>query len=398
MNVVVITHNYIRRQGDLTALYLHRLSSGLTQKGINLTVVCPHAPGLLKKDTIDGVNIIRFDYPFSKSKPLAYAGNMHEEVGASVFAKVVFLGFLYSFYKLALKVCREQQADLIWANWWIPPGLVAARIAAKLDIPLVISSHGTDIGLLKKPGITQTLARYVYNRTDRATVVSSFLKTALLENLDNIASKDVVVIPMPVGMEHFPRADFPGNDTTIFLSVARYTKQKRLHDIIDAAEKLRAEGLEFKIKMVGEGPLEDEIRDAVAQKGMADKFEIGTLVAQQKLGELYRQCDAVLLVSEGEGFGLVLVEAGLTGRPVIGSRSGGIVDFIEHNGNGLLIDLGDVNALSAHMKRIITHPDRKQSLGDGAYQTAMKSFSTEVLINRMYDVFQTVLQSESARK
>jgi len=395
LNVVVITHNYIRRQGDLTALYLHRLSSGLNQKGINLTIVCPHAPGLLKKDTIDGVNIVRFDYPFSKSKPLAYTGNMHEEVGGSLFAKLVFIGFLYSFYRLAFKICKEQQADLIWANWWIPPGLVAARIASKLQIPLVISSHGTDIALLKKPGLTQTLGSYVYKRTNRATVVSSFLKKSLTENLNDIAPESVAVLPMPVGMEHFPRTDFQDNDTIRFLSVARYTKQKRLHDIVNAAEKLHAEGIDFKVTMVGEGPLENEIRTAVAEKGMAEKFDIGPLVAQQKLGELYRQCDAVLLVSEGEGFGLILVEAGLTGRPVIGSRSGGIVDFIEHDNNGLLIDLGDVDALSACMNKIISNPDEKKRLGEGAYQTAMSSFATDVLVDRMYKVFTSVLESRS---
>jgi hypothetical protein len=71
LNIVVITHNYIRCQGDLTALYLHRLSSGLVERGLKLTVVCPHASGLLPEETIDGVRIIRFPYPFFRHKPIA---------------------------------------------------------------------------------------------------------------------------------------------------------------------------------------------------------------------------------------------------------------------------------------------------------------------------------------
>ena len=387
MKVVVITHNYIRRQGDLTALYLHRLSSGLVDKGIEITVVCPHAPGLLRSDTIDGVKIRRFTYPFSNKKPLAYTGTMHEAVAGSLGAKLVFLGFLKSFYSFALKTVREERADLLWANWWIPPGLVAARIADKLNLPLVISSHGTDIGLLKKPGLARSLSRYVYKRTTRATVVSTFLKESLLKHSDNIGPGHVIVLPMPVGMEHFPRTDFHDNTVPVFLSVARYTQQKRLKDIVIAAEILHREGLNFKIKMVGEGPLENEIREMAAGKGMAAKFDIGPLVAQQKLGELYRQCDAVILVSEGEGFGLVLVEAGLTGRPVIGARSGGITDVIRDGENGLLIDLGDTKKLADHMRTIITDRETKLRLGAGAYEIALNNFSTPVLVDEMYNVF-----------
>lgn len=397
MNVVVITHNYIRRQGDLTALYLHRLSSGLVKKGLDVTVVCPHGPGLLKKDEIDGVKIIRFDYPFASSHPLAYTGNMHEDVAASLFAKFVFLGFLKSFHALASGICREVKPDIIWANWWIPPGLVAARIASQRRLPLVVSSHGTDIGLLAKPGLSKKLGTYVYKRTTTATVVSSFLKDRLLANLDIIAPEHVAVLPMPVGMETFPKTDFIAKDRPLFLSVARYTKQKRLYDIVAAAETLHREGLDFKIKMVGEGPLENKIRDSVVQKGMAEKFDIGPLVAQQKLAELYRECDAVLLVSEGEGFGLVLVEAGLTGRPVIGSRSGGIVDFIEHDKNGLLIELGDVDVLANHMRKIIADTDTKRRLGEAAYQTAVSSFSTDVIVNRMRRVFDDACAKGAAR-
>ncbi|MFH1701657.1 MAG: glycosyltransferase family 4 protein [Candidatus Zixiibacteriota bacterium] len=389
MKVVVITHNYIRRQGDLTALYLHRLSSGLVSKGIELTIVCPHAEGLLKEDVIDGVRIKRFGYPFSNKKPIVYAGNMHEIVSRSLFAKMVFIGFLYSIYRFGLRVCREEKPDLIWANWWIPPGLAASKIAAKLNLPLIISSHGTDIALLGKPGIIQRLSKYVYRRTQRATVVSSFLNDILINNL-SVLSKDIVeVIPMPVGMETFPRKPFNDEGAPVFLSVARYTKQKHLDSIIEAAEVLNNAGFEFRIIMVGEGPLEEKLKSLIAENNLEDKIKLGPLVAQQKLAKLYQACDAVLLVSENEGFGLVLVEAGLTGRPTIGANSGGIVDFIEHDKNGLLIEIGDYMALAECMKSIITDKQLRNRLGDGAYHTARDKFATPVLVDKMYNLFET---------
>lgn len=393
LKVVVITHNYIRREGDLTALYLHRLSAGLVGQGVDMTIVCPFAPGLLRTDTIDGVRIIRFDYPFSRSKPLAYTGNMHQEVAGSFSAKIVFLFFLWSFYRAALKVCRTEKPDLIWANWWLPPGLVAARIARRFGVPLVISSHGTDISLLGKSGLISRLSRYVYRRVDKATVVSRFLKDKLLAGVRELPADKVVVIPMPVGMEHFPKTPLPANEIPLFLSVARYTRQKRLDLIISAAEKLAARHLKFKILMVGEGPLETELKEMIRAKGLSVQIEFIPLVAQQKLGELYRQCDAVLLISEGEGFGLVLVEAGLTARPVIGARSGGIVDIIEDGVNGFLIEPGDSEALVRCMHTIMTDRDRRIALSEAGYKKAMAKFSTPVLVNRVFDLFADTVQN-----
>lgn len=395
MKVVVITHNYIRRQGDLTALYLHRLASGLMARGLDITVICPHAPGLLRNDNIDGVKIIRIAYPLSNRRPIVYAGDMHEQVAASPLAKFAFAGLVYSFYKNALSVCRREKVDLIWANWWIPPGLAAARVAHKLRLPLVISSHGSDIGLLSRGGLAGMLSRRVYRRTRKATVVSSFLKERLLSCVDTIAADDVVVIPMPVGMEQFPRTAPVESETPMFLSVARYTRQKRLDDIICAAERLAAEGLPFRVKMVGEGPLRETLQRMVDEKGLGGRFDIGPLVAQQKLGELYRQCHGVLLVSEGEGFGLVLVEAGLTGRGVIAARSGGITDVITDGVNGLLIEPGDIDALTAAMRTFITDAAMRNGLGDGGYKIAMEKFATPVLVDRVHSLFMSLVPGDA---
>lgn len=392
MKVVVITHNYIRRRDDLTALYLHRLSSGLVQRGMEIVVVCPHAPGLLGEEEIDGVRIKRFAYPLAGVKPIVYTGSMHEEVGRSAIAKVVFLDFLRSFYRTARRVCRDEKTDLIWANWWIPPGLVAARIGAKMRVPVVISSHGTDILLLGKSGVLSPLSRYVYRRTAKATVVSNYLKEKLLEHLDVIAPANVAVIPMPVGMENFPRTPPPDNNTPMLLSVARYMRQKRLDDVIAAAQRLAGEGIDFKMRMVGEGPLENELKESVRARGLNDRVEFIPLMDQRRLGELYRQADAVVLASEGEGFGLVLVEAGLSGRPVIAARSGGITDIVEDGYNGLMFNVGDVAALTESIKKLFADRSLRARLGENGFARAMERFSTPVLVDRMHALFASLIE------
>jgi glycosyltransferase involved in cell wall biosynthesis len=143
--------------------------------------------------------------------------------------------------------------------------------------------------------------------------------------------------------------------------------------------------------MVGEGPLESELKELVNRHQLDRIIEFIPLVAQQKLGELYRQADAVILSSEGEGFGLVLVEAGLTGRPVVGARSGGITDIIQDGDNGLLFETGDIEALAESMKTVITDPELRNRMGERGYQNAVEKFSTPILVDRVYNLFQSVM-------
>lgn len=169
-------------------------------------------------------------------------------------------------------------------------------------------------------------------------------------------------------------------------------RQKRLDDIIAAVERIAGEGGDFRMRMVGEGPLEDELKDLVRSKGLQDKIEFVPLVDQERLGEFYRQSDAVVLASEGEGFGLVLVEAGLTGRPVIAARSGGIMDIVENNYNGLMFDVGDVDALTSCIKKIFSDGDLRTRLGENGHIRAMERFATPVLVGKMYDLFVSIVE------
>jgi glycosyltransferase involved in cell wall biosynthesis len=317
---------------------------------------------------------------------------MHEVVGGSLLGKLIFFFFLRAFIRAAARILSALQPDLIWANWWIPPGLVAERISGKSRCPVVLSSHGTDIGLLVKSETVNKVGRKVYRKASRASVVSEFLKARLLASVDTISDDRVEVIPMPVGVEHFPKAELPNNDPPVFLSVARFTKQKRLSDIIEALAILRKRGVECRVIFLGEGPLESDLRERAGKLGVADMTEFHTLVAQQILGRYYRDSDGVLLVSENEGFGLVLVEAGLSGRPVIATRSGGIPDIVDDGANGILVDVGDVEEIADALQSLVTNKDKRRRLGDEGHRMAMERFAPSVLVDRIDQLFRSAVR------
>lgn len=92
---------------------------------------------------------------------------------------------------------------------------------------------------------------------------------------------------------------------------------------------------------------------------------------QQKLRDLYGQCDVWLFGSAREGFGLPALEAMACRCPVVSTRVAGPLDFIEEGVNGHLVDIGDVDGLSDRLLRVLNLPQQQWiKMSDAAYRTA----------------------------
>ncbi len=100
-------------------------------------------------------------------------------------------------------------------------------------------------------------------------------------------------------------------------------------------------------------------------------FDFNLKPEQNKLRQLYATCDVWLCCSTAEGFGLTVLEAMACRTPVVSTRCGGPQDFVEENKSGYFADVGDVEALSeAVIKVLNATPEKWQSLSDAAYQSA----------------------------
>jgi glycosyltransferase involved in cell wall biosynthesis len=385
LKILILTHNYIRFRGDHAGLFVHILAQGLVQSGHQVSVLAPHQKGLKTFEVMDGVVVHRFRYAPAEAERLAYIGNMHELVAQSWINKLLFLFFIFSFLLSALGLTFRKKFDLISAHWWIPGGLIGypcSRLARK---PLVITSHGTDIRLLERSGLSSRLARLVYHQAKYVTTVSSFLKERLIHNL-RLEPEKVKVIPMPVTPEVFRPTPRRSEKVKLILCVARFTPQKGLDFFLRACQILKEKTIDFQAKIVGEGPLKNYLQEEIANLNLEDRVFLLDTLPQEKLNLLYAESYLCVLPSVDEGFGLVLVEAQLCKRPVVGTRSGGITDIIEDGKSGILVPPQDQVSLAFAMERILTNKNLACQLAEGGYQSAMAKFSPQAVLKKYREV------------
>jgi glycosyltransferase involved in cell wall biosynthesis len=360
--------------------------------GYDVEVLSPHEKGCLFYEKVDDIPIHRFRYGSDRQERLAYQGVMDQLVGKNLINKMLFFFFLISYFWNAAKLAKKPEVKLIHAHWWIPTGLVATIVSRMYGKPLVITTHGTDIRILKSTGISHILGSFVFKRVSHVTVVSNFLKKKLVSVIP-ISPTKVTVRPMPVNIEKFGPSQRKGvGDGKTILCVARYTKQKRLDTLIDALGLLKTEGIEVNLILIGEGEEEISLKKQIGEKNLTSQVTFIPLMPQDALNRYYQKSDIVVLPSVAEGFGLVLVEAQICRIPVIGADSGGIPDIIVNEKTGLLFPPGDSTSLAKCIKRILTDERLTSELVSNAYEEARIRFSPDSTAKTFVKIYDELTQ------
>ncbi len=376
--ILVLTHNYIRSKKDYAGLFLHTLFKGLVPKGYKITVLAPHQKGLSFSEKMDGVRIFRFGYAPPFLENLAYGGEMQKKVKGNPLNLVLFMLFLFSFFSRSLNLARKKEVDLISCQWWIPGGLIGWLVFCFTKKPFWVTLHGTDLRILKSSNIFKPLARKVFEQAKGVSCVSSFLKEYLVES--GLVKKDKIkVLPMPVDAQKFRGQKLLKKDKKMLLCVARFTKQKGLEYLVSAIRILFDKGFDFETKIIGGGPERGYLEKKIQELGLNERIFLLDSMPQENLFSYYQECDLFVLPSIEEGFGLVLVEAQMCGRPVIGTNSGGIPDIIQDDITGLLVKPEDPLDLAKAIERILVDPELAEKLAERGYALTISKFSPEAI-------------------
>lgn len=153
----------------------------------------------------------------------------------------------------------------------------------------------------------------------------------------------------------------PGVPAVLYAS--KFMERKHPDDVIEAVSRLRAEGLEVDALMVGSGEMEAKLKEQAARVP-GHPIAFPGFINQQELPRLFGACDIFALPSEAEPWGLIINEAMCGALPILASDEiGSVADLVVHGENGLLFPAGDVDALTAALRKLVIEPALIESMG-----------------------------------
>jgi len=184
---------------------------------------------------------------------------------------------------------------------------------------------------------------------------------------------------------------------TSILWVGRLIELKHPDASIRLAEKLKHKGYEFELNIIGNGTMEQQLREQIHQKHLEDCVHMLGAMSPEKVREHMEAADIFLFTSDfNEGWGAVLNEAMNSACAVVASHAIGSVPFLIQDGeNGLIYKNGDESGLFDRVARLIEHPEIRMKLGKEAYQTLVNQWNAEIAAERFLQLSEALLNGKS---
>jgi len=300
-----------------------------------------------------------------------------------------------------LKLLRIK-ADLIHAYGFYVTTSVAAGLAAKIRrIPFVLTANDADVGLLASfwerlcgKLYAMTFGKLLVACADKIVAVSKVNRDDIVRKL-GVKPDKVAVVPNGLDFEIFDRkvdvTEFKkkhGVDGPLILFVGRITKHKGIQFLIKAAPSILREFPTSRFMIVGEdyGYLED-LRRLVEELGILDYVIFLSRLSQNEIVQAYKSADVFVLPSALEAFGLVVVEAMVSGTPVVASNYGGIRCLVQDGVNGLLFDVENVSDLVSKILVLLRDQELRNAFVTKAYSQAKEQYSIEHTIDELLNVY-----------
>ncbi|MDQ5978160.1 MAG: phosphatidyl-myo-inositol dimannoside synthase, partial [Verrucomicrobiota bacterium] len=245
---------------------------------------------------------------------------------------------------------------------------------------LMLTFHGSEIQRLGSRRLLRWSTNHLLFQTDRISVVSDYARQLLQKHFPSAAAK-VVVTPgalrPDLRLKQSAPLAVPGAKTVI-LTVARLNPRKGQLEVIHALKSLppetRASVEYWLVGAHGKENYDRLLTEAAASADFPVKF-LGD-IADEKLGEVYAQADIFAMTSmphrhSVEGFGLVYLEAGAHGLPIVAHAIGGVPEAVVNGETGLLVRPGDRPALTAAFARLLADPALRRKLGEACRARAL---------------------------
>jgi phosphatidylinositol alpha-1,6-mannosyltransferase len=384
--IALLTDAFLPHAGGSRVYYFNlyrRLARDFDRGVVVLTTRTPGSEPFDQTSTFPGFEIIR------RSTPLP---DWRIKRAARVFRTF--------FHALGLKLARR--VDLLHAGDLFPQGLVCVWMKILFGTPYIAYAHGEEITQTSRFRYQPGIRNLIYRRADAVVAANDFAQQLLLQiGID--AARVHTIYP---GVDSVRFSPGPSDATqalglqgrTIMLSVGRLVPHKGHRILLEAMAALPATTPRPCYLIAGEGPEKEGLIARVVALGLDDDVVFLGKVSEEELPELYNLCDLFALANcdhRGcvEGFGMVFLEAGACGKPVLAGRTGGTSGAVLDGTTGLMFDPENLEEVTSALNLMLSSPELRRRLGSAGRDRVVEIFSWDESARRLNDVCAHVLDN-----
>ena len=291
---------------------------------------------------------------------------------------------------LASQRAAERPADAVHANYWLS-GMAGHTVKHELGLPLLSTFHTlarvkADAGLWEGEGPLRAEAEAAVIGCSDAVLASCAVEAIQLEALYGADPARLEIVPLGVETAFFSpgdraqarRAAGLPRDVPLLLGVGRIQPLKGFDVAVRALALLDDRAPDAHLVVIGgpsgpSGAAElERLRTLVQAFGLKGRVHLLPPQPHELLSTFYRAADVVLVPSRSESFGLVALEAGACGTPVVASAVGGLTTLVDEGVTGFLVETRDATAFADAAAAILGDPLLAATMGEAAARRAAR--------------------------
>ena len=334
-------------RGGAEARAFHIAKNLAKKKNNEVTVITSREYGTKRDDEILGMKVFRV----GKSRKYSQAGSVIER---------------FTFIKEAIKIGKQQDFDIVeGANFLSYPA--AWKIGEHLDIPKVITYHDVWIGKwIKNIGISgifgEVLERYTLSKKWNLIIANS---NYTKENLRHagLDLNNIITIRNGVDLAKYRNIKVEKFEEPTICAISRLVKYKRVDDLIKAVNIIKKDIPNIKLKIIGTGPEEANLKKLVSKLNLGDNIEFLVFVENHDdVIRILKASHVFALPSIVEGFGMVVIEAMAAGIPYVASDIPPIRETTNSGIGGLLFEPVNSEDLALKIQELLRDESLRKTL------------------------------------
>lgn len=305
------------------------------------------------------------------------------------FVALPYLPLLAEHYLPQLFLVKSQRVikqhrlafEAVHAFWAYRSGWVAARLAARACVPLILSVQGSDLNQWLHERRKRGKLLHALHAASRVLVLNRELQDKAIAA--GVARENICLVPQGVDVERFaPREPtlrrelqqrWPGH--FVYVCIANHFHVKGI-DVLLQALALGATSLA--VIFVGEGPETAQLQRLAASLKIASRVYFAGAQPPEDIPDWLNAADAVVIPSRSEGGPAVLLEALACGKPVVATRTGMVPEVLADSTCGLKVPPADPQALSAAMMELTRRSWDHHAIRERALHYAWPEISAQI--------------------